>query len=214
MEIDIKKSNNSVDYISTETTSKFDVNKLRDIEKVGSVYIMNEKNSVLTKKSETELKQYFTKSKNELISVLNEAIKINKNDYFDENNRIINEEINNKLSTELDISSMIRFKGYVTNLPDHPLNGEIYALNTNDVITYYLYLNGIFFAMISKSQLENNFYKKEVLNSKLDELNSKLHQMIGTIEGVSENAISKNDLNRYISKLDELKNQLNTILEN
>jgi len=210
MEIDIKRKNKKVEYYSIEASSQYDVNRLDNVQKIGTVYLMNKNNHSLMELSEMELKKYFTKSKEELIQVLQEAIELNKADYDQRNEEIIINAINN----EIENSNFIKFIDIVDEFPENPNTGEIYGLRVNDSIAYYIYLNDRFFALIGKDQFEQTYYNKEVLNSKFEELNSKLNGMIDVIDNITENAITKEDLSGYIEKLNELKELIPSSLQN
>lgn len=211
MEIDVKRSNNKVNYISTETTTDFNVNKLDGVEKVDSVYLYNEKTNSLNKKSEREIKRYFTQSKDELLTILNEAININKFDFLEENKKIINKSLDERLSNTLNVENVIRYVGIVDELSKNPLDGEIYGLKHNNQVIYYLFLNGTYFVMMSKEQMDKNYYKKEELNSKLNELNSTLLDLTKSLDVINEDSISKDDLSNYMSELEKLTAQLDQI---
>ena len=74
MNIDVKKNKNKEkDFIAVEASNGFDVNRLSGIKNIESTYILNKANNVLTRKTESEIKQYFSKSKDELISILKKA---------------------------------------------------------------------------------------------------------------------------------------------
>ena len=81
MEIDIKKNDkNEFELLAIENSGSYNVNKLYGVKNIGSTYILNKSNNVLTKMNEVELKQYFSKNKEELISILKEILEINN--YF------------------------------------------------------------------------------------------------------------------------------------
>ncbi len=208
MEIDIKRKNKKVEYYSIEASSQYDVNRLDNVQKIGTVYLMNKNNHSLMELSEMELKKYFTKSKEELIQVLQEAIELNKADYDQRNEEIIINAINDKFDEEFQNTNFIKFVDIVDEFPENPNTGEIYGLRVNDSIAYYIYLNDRFFALIGKDQFEQTYYNKEVLNSKFEELNSKLSGMIDVIDNITENTITKEDLSGYLEKLNELKEML------
>ena len=208
MEIDIKKNDHGVEYYSIEKSSQYDVNKLDNIKNIGTIYLMNKNNNSLMEISEMELKRHFTKSKDELIKVLQEAINLNKADYDERNEEIIFNVIDNKLSSEFENVNFVKFVNIVDELPENPNTGEIYGLRLNDVITYYIYLNDRFFALIGKNQFEETYYNKEALNLKFEELNSKLNEMIETIDNITENSITQEDLQQYLEKLNELKEMI------
>lgn len=213
MEIDLKRTNDNIEYISTETSTKYDVNKLRLNKSVDALYLMKDNDSSLTKITETELKSYFTKNKNELISILHEAIGINKNDFLRYYSEIVKNYIDPKIPIEFN-SGAIRFIKEVSVLPDDGEQGGIYCLNDGTAKKYFIYINNSFFAIMDKEFFEENFYKKEALNSKLNELNSKLNKMVSDLDTVTNNSISNEELNSYIEKLNQLKDKLNSISNN
>lgn len=213
MEIDLKRTNDNIEYISTETSTKYDVNKLRLNKSVDALYLMKDNDSSLTKITETELKSYFTKNKNELISILHEAIGINKNDFLEYYGEIVKNYINSKIPVEFN-SGVVKFIKEVNVLPDTGEQGGIYCLNDGTIKKYFIYINNSFFAIMDKEFFEENFYKKETLNLKLNELNSKLNEMVNNLDTITNNSITDEDLNSYIEKLNQLKDKLSSISNN
>lgn len=214
MEIDLKRNGKKVEYLSTEKSSQFDVNKLEGVKRVESVYLMKESDSSLSRVSESELKTYFTKNKNELIKILNEAILVNKKDYEEENNKFVSDTINELFNNEFGSYNVVKYVGHVESLPETSKSGEIYSITEGSQINYYIYLNNGYFALMGKDYFEQNYYNKEVLNLKLEDLNSKLNEMIKSVDLTEKNAISKDDLDAYLLKLEELKEKLSSISNN
>lgn len=216
MEINGKKNGNKdYEFLSVEGSNSFDMNKLPNVKSIGSVYFLNKENNVLTRKSETELKQFFTKSKDELISVLKQITEINKADFREENQQLIKSLIPDELQKLLNLDEnkyIITFEGNVNELPENSETGKIYGLIGEDnKITYYLYLKDNYVILADKSYYEENFYNKNEVNLKLLDLNSKLNVILSSLESTINNTISKSEFNEFITKMNLIKNEINEL---
>ena len=216
MEIDIKKNKNKeLDFLSVEKSDGFNVNRLQGIKNIESTYFLNKANNILTKKTETELKQYFSKNKDELISILKQILEINKNDFKEENHQLLKTLIPKELQRLLNLSEencVITFSGNVNELPENPETGKIYGLIGEDnKITYHLYLKDGFIVLLDKEYYDDAYYKKNEVNSKILELTLQLNEILEVLESTINNTISKTELNEFISKMNLIQHDINEL---
>lgn len=221
MNIDVKKNKNKEkDFIAVEASNGFDVNRLSGIKNIESTYILNKANNVLTKKTESELKQYFTKSKDELISILKNILEINKNDFKQENEQLLKKLVSEELEKTLNLDEnkyIITFEGNVNTLPENPGTGKIFGLiGENNEITYHLFLNDNYVVLLDKKYYDENYYKRNEVNSKILNLKTKLDEILLKAEFNIHNTISKEDYDNLMTKINliqhdvvELKSFLN-----
>ena len=216
MEIDVKKNNRKeFDFLSIENSNSFNVNRLPGIKNIGSTYILNKANNVLIKKNEVELKQYFSKNKEELISILKEILEINKNDFKEENEQILKALVPEELIRLLNLSEnryIITYEGDFNELPENPEIGKIYGLIGNEgEITYYLYLKDKYVILLDKKYYDNFYYKKNDVNTKIIELTSQLNEILIKLETTINNTISKTDYNNLIQKMNLIQHDINEL---
>lgn len=216
MEIDAKKNNrNEFDFLSIENSNSFNVNRLQGVKNIGSTFLLNKSNNVLTKKNEVELKQYFSKNKEELISILKEILKINKNDFKEENIQLLKSIVPDELERLLNKDEnryIITYEGDFNELPENPKTGKIYGLIGNeDEVTYYLYLNDKYVILLDKKYYDNSYYKKNDVNTKIIELTSQLNEILIKLETIINNTISKTDYNNLIQKMNLIQHDINEL---
>ena len=216
MEIDAKKNNrNEFEFLSIENSNSFNVNRLQGVKNIGSTFLLNKSNNVLTKKNEVELKQYFSKNKEELISILKEILDINKNDFKEENIQLLKSLVPEELKRLLNKDEnryIITYEGDFNELPENPETGKIYGLigNENEV-TYYLYLNDKYVILLDKKYYDNSYYKKSDVNTKIIELTSQLNEILIKLESILNNNILKSDFNTMNEKLNLIQHDINEL---
>lgn len=207
MEIDINKDEN-VNFISSETSTKYDVNKLNGVSNISQIQLMNNKNKTLVNQSEIEFKKYFTENKTELINALNEIILLNKKSLNEETINLINNSINQKIQSIFNNGYYLKYKGSVNTLPLHSENGNIYELINDNKKSYHIYLNGSYLQLVDSNYYNEMYYNKEALNSKLRNLNLKLNNLLEIVENIKQNSITNDDYTKLLNKISDLKNML------
>lgn len=214
MEIDVKKNiNKDFEFISVEGSNNFDVNKLQGVKNIGSTFILNKTNNVLTKKTETELKQYFSRNREELISILKQILEINKNDFKEENENLLKSLVSSELENFLNKSGyVISFNGNVNELPENPKTGEIYGLiGEDEQITYYMFLEDKYIILLDKKYYDENFYNKTEINFKISDLSNQLNEILLSLESKLNSLISKDDLNKILTKISAMEHNINEL---
>lgn len=215
MEIDVKKNiNKDFEFISVEGSNSFDVNKLQGVKNVGSTFILNKSNNVLTKKTELELKQYFSKNREELISILKQILEINKNDFKEENENLLKSLVSSELDEFLNNNTgyFVSFNGNVNELPENPKTGEIYGLiGEDEQITYYMFLEDKYVILLDKKYYDENFYNKTEINFKISDLSNQLNEILLSLESKLNSLISKDDLNKILTKISAMEHNINEL---